>query len=802
MYFLKLWIRHSLLLISPFEAWFSFNSSCIICMTEYQRVDLNEASDSKNMAIEDFDSPSAMNSRNGFSKTDGNLERELAGSKRNFWQRRSKMEKYLLAILIVLLLLVLILFIFSVIQEHDTDKKYCTTPACVKTAATILNTLDQSVDPCEDFHRYACGGWMKSNQLPDNQQIFSSYTKLIDDNKRIFRYVLEDESFELKGEAEKKARDFYRSCMNTSRIEKLGAEPLLNLLKKMGGWNISGEFNIKNWDFQKALELNNNYNNAHSLFFWTIMADFKNTTQNILLVNQNKLTLDSRDYYLNKTMDDKTISAYLAYMTKIGALLGGEENAARLQMQDVLEFEMKLAEIMIPKEEKSDHNKLYKKLTISQLQEVAPFINWMHLFNSAFMQVDQEIHSSEPVMVLALDYLKKLSKLVTQYLSNANGQVTIANYLAWILVHSKLSKLSKPFREAKESFIDDVSGAGKRWMFCVSEVEDSVGFALSAMFVREAFPGDSKIMAENMIQGIKESFKDNFPSLKWMDPETQKFAADKVDSIIDAVGYPDFILDPDQVDVAYEGLELNETDYFQNVMNSFHYIRALNWASLDFPSDRTAWGSYLPTFVNAYYGVTANVVALTAAILQPPFYDVSFPKSINFGSIGFFMGHELTHAFDNTGSLYDQYGNLNHWWKNSTVKNFKEQTQCLVEQYSNYEVQGIKVNGQLTLGENIADNGALKASFNAYQNWVARNHAEQPLPGLPFTSNQLFFVAFAQAWCEISTPEKESYFVLTNEHSPDRYRVIGTLSNSKDFAREFKCPLNSKMNPEKKCEVW
>ncbi|GFY69359.1 endothelin-converting enzyme homolog [Trichonephila inaurata madagascariensis] len=243
------------------------------------------------------------------------------------------------------------------------------------------------------------------------------------------------------------------------------------------------------------------------------MVDLKNSSRNSVVVDQKELTLSSRNFYLNKTMDDKLLSAYLAYMTKVGVLLGGEEYATRLQMQDVIEFEMKLAEILIPDEERLDHNSMYRKVTISQLQEVAPFINWRHFFNSAFKKVGREINSSEPVVVFALDYLKKLSKLVTQYLSNSQGRVTMANYLAWILVHNMLGKLSTPFRDAGDVLSMALLGSVSkeiRWKTCISAVDDSVGFALSAMFVREAFPGDSKIMAQNMIQGIKESFKITF----------------------------------------------------------------------------------------------------------------------------------------------------------------------------------------------------------------------------------------------------------------------------------------------------
>lgn len=772
-------------------------------MTEYQPVELNEASGSKNMATE-ADSPTALNSTNGFSKADGNQEMELTGWRRNFWQRRSKMEKILLASLIVLLLLVLILFIVSVVRLHDTDEKYCSSPACVTAAANILNSMDLSANPCEDFYQYACGGWMKSNPLPEDKTSMSRFEKLLDDNNRILKYVLEDERFALKSEAEAKARIFYHSCMNKAKIEELGAKPMFDLLKKVGGWTISGDFNIKDWNFQKTLELLHNQYEATSFFSWVIMVDLRNSSQNCLAVDQPEMILSTRDLYINKTIDDKILSAYLSYMTKVGVLLGGEEYATRLQMQDIVEFEMKIAQILIPEEERIDHNTMYRKLTINQLQEMAPFINWRHYFNSAFKKVGREMYSSQPVVVMASDYIKKLSDLVTQYLSNAQGRVTVINYLAWTLVHSKVQKLSKSFREAGDVLRMVLMGSVEkeiRWKTCIAAVDNSIGFALSAMFVREAFHGDSKTMAQNMINGIKSAFKDNFPLLEWMDPETRKLTVDKVDSITDMIGFPEFIIYPDQLDEEYEELEFNETEYFQNHLNVLHFDRIKNMKKLDLPTNRTEW-IMTPSTINAYYMPPSNQIVFPAGILQPPFYDVTFPKSVNFGSMGVFMGHELTHAFDDTGRLYDKYGNLHQWWKNSTIINFQKRAQCFVEQYSNYDVQGTKLNGLLTLGENIADNGGLKASFHAYQNWIAKNHKELPLPALSLSNNQLFFIAFAQTWCSISTPEMELYAALTDNHSPGKYRVIGTLSNSLDFAREFKCPLKSTLNPEKKCEVW
>ncbi|GFV58253.1 endothelin-converting enzyme homolog [Trichonephila clavipes] len=363
-----------------------------------------------------------MDSANGFSKANGNKDKESIIKKRNFWQRRSKMEKILLAVTGILLLLVIVLFVISVVQSHS-DKEYCTTPACVTIAANVINFMDQSVDPCEDFYQYACGGWKKANPLPENERHWDRYEELTKTNNHILKYILENENFTLMGEAEKKARTFYKSCMNQTRIEERGAEPLLDLLKKTGGWTISGDFDIQDWNFQRMLEVQHNEYGGTGFFSWIVSPDLKNSTRNTIAIYEPYLTLHTRDYYLNETKDDKILDACLSYMTKVGVLLGGEEYDTTVLMKDVLDFETKLAEIILPDEEKMDHNKIYERITIANLQELMPFIHWTHYFDSAFKQVGRKISASEDVVIYAKEYFVKLTELVTKYLYNPQGRV-------------------------------------------------------------------------------------------------------------------------------------------------------------------------------------------------------------------------------------------------------------------------------------------------------------------------------------------------------------------------------------------
>lgn len=736
--------------------------------------------------------------------------------RRSFWDRLSPFEKLMLIVIGFLTCVIIILISVLAAQSNTTlqvhvstqsnKSQYCLTPACITVASAIINAIDRQVDPCQDFYQYTCGGWIKDNPLPDGKSIWGTFGKLWQENQLVMKNVLEEKKpTESLSDAERKARIYYDSCMDKNEtIEKLGAEPMQNFLSQINGWNISGPFDIETWNFQKSLEILHNQYNRGGLFSWAVGADERNSTKNIIQIDQSGLGLPSRDYYLNKSSDDEVLKAYLTFMTKVGVLLGGDEENVKNQMKDVLEFETELAKITIPADQRRDDERTYHRMTLKELNRRARHIDWVKYFQSAFEQIKREINENEPIVVYSPEYMTNLSKLIEFHFENNERKIVLANYLGWSAVQSLISCLSKPFREASKILrkaLMGSEGTESKWRYCVSDTNGVMGFALGAMFVRSVFHGDSKQMGQTMIEEVRDAFKNNLPNLKWMDDQTRELAKEKADAITDMIGFPDFILDNTKLDKRYEGLEFEENQYFLNniLVNKFALIR--NLQKIDKPANKSEWEMSPPT-VNAYYTPTKNQIVFPAGILQAPFYDVNFPKSLNFGAMGVVMGHELSHAFDDQGREYDKQGNLHQWWKNNTIKKFEERMKCFVEQYSQYQIGSDHVNGKQTLGENVADNGGLTAAYHAYKSWQSKNPPELPLPGVNLTNSQLFFVGFSQVWCSTSTPEALKLQILNDPHSPAQFRVIGTLSNSREFAEQFNCKTDNYMNPSKKCVVW
>ncbi|XP_039285677.1 endothelin-converting enzyme homolog [Nilaparvata lugens] len=610
----------------------------------------------------------------------------------------------------------------------------------------------------------------------------------------------------MKSKAEQKAKLYYMSCMDPNdTVEALGAKPMIDLLTEVGGWNISNtNFSLHNWSLQKKLQVLQNKYNMGGLFTWAVMEDDRNSSMYIIQVDQGGLTLPTRDTYLNKTDNEKILKEYLEYMTKLGVLLGGEENSTREQMREVIEFETRLAEITIPSDERRDEEKAYHQMSIASLEDLAPFISWLNYLSDALRLVGRKITSKEKVVIYAPQYLANLTDIIKEYQSSDKGNNTLNNYLVWQTVRTLSTCLSKSFRDAYKGLrkaLVGAEGGEEQWRFCVSDTNSVFGMAVGAMFVREMFHGDAKAKAEDMINDIRTAFKENLKSLTWMDEETKGLAETKADAISDMIGFPDFILNNNQLDDEYSDLDVRDDTYFTNNLNANLYNMKRNLQKLGQPVNKTRWNMSPPT-VNAYYTPTRNQIVFPAGILQPPFYDTKQQQSLNYGAMGVVMGHELTHAFDDQGREYDKFGNLHQWWNNKTIDKFKSQIDCIVKQYSNYQLNNKHLNGKNTLGENIADNGGLKAAFRAYQDWASRNKEEQQLPALNLTHEQLFFLGFAQVWCSASTEEAMSLQIEKDAHAPSKFRVIGSLSNSIEFARVFNCPLGSKMNPKDKCEVW
>uniref|UniRef100_A0A8C2BM86 endothelin-converting enzyme 1 n=1 Tax=Cyprinus carpio TaxID=7962 RepID=A0A8C2BM86_CYPCA len=674
--------------------------------------------------------------------------------------------------------------------NRDPARSICLTEACVTVASKIVEALDRSADPCQDFYQYACGGWVRKNPLPDGRSRWSTFNSIWDQNQAVLKHLLENGTFNSSSEAEKKTQSYYLSCLNEQRIEELGAQPLIDLIAKIGGWNITESWDKDN--FLDVLKIVSGPYRAQPFFTVGVSVDPKNSNSNVIQVDQSGLFLPSRDYYLNKT-NEKVLKAYLDYMVELGLLLGGDKNSTRVQMQQILDFETALANITSYCKLQS-YTVIYKAtFTINKV--LSPAVEWLDYLN--FVLSPLELNDTEPVVVYAKEYLQQVSDLI-----NKTDHSLLNNYMIWNLVQKGASSLDQRFENAQDKLLESLYGTKKsctpRWQTCIGNTDDTLGFALGALFVKATFDKQSKEIAEGMINEIRTAFKDALDDLNWMDEQTRQAAKDKADAIYDMIGFPDFILDSKELDDVYDGVKDN---FFQNMINFYNFSARVMADQLRKPPNRDQWSMTPPT-VNAYYMPTKNGIVFPAGILQAPFYAQNHPKALNFGGIGVVMGHELTHAFDDQGREYDKDGNLRPWWQNSSVDAFKNRTECMIDQYTQYTINGEHINGKQTLGENIADNGGLKAAYHAYRSWVQKNGEEKRLPAVNLTNDQLFFVGFAQVWCSVRTPESAHEGLMTDPHSPPKYRVIGTLSNSPDFTEHFQCPLGSPMNSGHRCEVW
>ncbi|XP_046381233.1 neprilysin-1-like [Haliotis rufescens] len=711
----------------------------------------------------------------------------------SWWTSR---EKYLMAVC-TLLFLACIAFI-AVAFTRSEESKHCLTADCIKTASQLMDMMDVTVNPCEDFYQFACGQWDKTYVIPEEKSSFNTFEKLHDELQIILKGLLEEYPTPHDCEATLKAKVLYRSCINVSQVERVGDTPLREVLESLGGWPlIDASWDPSTFDLEVLLgKLRGKYN-APVLMDILVSADDKNSSVNILQIDQPKLGMPSREYYL-QAEDKVYFHAYYKYMLDVAHLLGADMHKAQDELHEVLEFEIKLANVTKPQSERHDTGAIYDKMTIKELQQVTPTFDWVRYFN---LFMPYPITEQEPVVVFAAEYLHDMFNTVME-----TDRQTVVNYIMWRVILNFAAELTESYQHVGRQYRRVLQGVKRdkiRWQKCVEYVNKRMGMAVGSMFIRDNFKKESKDTALEMIHDIREAFNELLEENHWMDEITKSFAKEKANAMNERIGYPDFIKDSKKLDEKYSLLQFDAQQYFRNILRVEEYSAINMMRKLREPVRKDTWEQD-PAVVNAFYNPNRNDIVFPAGILQPLFYSRHFPKSLNYGGIGVVIGHEITHGFDDKGRQYDKDGNLKQWWDEDTIQAFRNQAQCMINQYSGYKLEqiGMYLDGKNTQGENIADNGGLKQAYRAYRKWVQEHGEEQLLPGIGLSHNQLFFLNYAQIWCGKMRDEEALHKIRTAVHSPGPLRILGPLSNSLDFAEAYNCPIGSRMNPTKKCSVW
>ncbi|KAF8654168.1 hypothetical protein AX16_003697 [Volvariella volvacea WC 439] len=747
----------------------------------------------------------------------------------------------------------------------------CLTPECIVLAGTILSSLDMAQDPCENFYDYANGGWLKAHPLPADKSTFGNFEALAQQNKQIIQRVLESdevpEDFSSSADKEilRKLRNFYASCLDEGKLDDLGTLPLLQVVRTVRRLYREDDTDIgtkEDMTSSKGLTAALAYLHSRGMdafFSFAIEGDAGDDPDYMVLwFYQPPLGLPTKEYY----EEEAIVDVYREVVESLFYTLSEEDEAlqqvqeqsqstfsikndevtywppwpwppwdddgnepgknpgddkptnrsrqARKLAKKVVEFETKIAAASLDLDVLyQDPVATYNPRTIDHFTESLPQIHFPTYFSALTPRA-----YPDRVIVTYPDYLKSLRELLDETPSGViEGYLITRAALKLSPFLGKSTKAWQAHRKLEEVLTGIKKGAlGDRGEYCLSRVEEALGFASGRYFVNETFGGDSKERGTKVITDIVDAFKVSLPNVQWMDKKSAKAAAEKADNIRVKVGYPlsPDTKNPESILRYYSNVKVDKNTFFDNMISAAASAQSKKWLQLGKTRNPNTWEMF-PSTVNAYFNPPANEIVFPAGILQPPFFHKSWPAYLSYGAFGHVASHELTHAFDSAGRLYNQNGKLEQWWTDATNAGFKKKQDCIVKQYSEYTIDDgkggkIHVNGNLTSGENIGDTGLIQA----YRAWKAnfedsfKAGNEYLLPGLDFTREQLFFISFARIWARNIKPEAAVQRIRSDPHSPTRYRVDGTVSNIPEFAKAFKCSSKAKLNPprDKQCIFW
>lgn len=645
--------------------------------------------------------------------------------------------------------------------------------------------MNLTADPCTDFYEYACGGWMQKSEIPADRALFSrGFVSIADRNEQALKAILEDAAAnKLPAGTPFAAQlgDAYASCTDEAALEKSLPE-----VKKF----IDGNSTVKSAAELAKVVAALHAAGYHPFFNPGAQQDFKNSNEVIVGLDQGGLGLPDRDFYLDETDRAKGIRTnYLAYVEKLFTLAGEKPEVAKKNAETVMALETRLAKVSMTRVERRDPQKLYNRVDRKGLKEKAGDFPWDAWFTGVGLKDAQGVNVSSVAFFAELGAIAKDTK-----------PEVFKPYLQWVVLRGSVPSLPKAFQDAQFAFAsENFTGAKEdrpRWKKCVAFVDGELGEALGREFTRRHFPEASKQRTNAMVAALQGAFEKNLDTLKWMDEATRQTALGKVRAMVknNKVGYPDAWRD-------YTAVKTDRKSFFKTSLATSKFETSRQFAKVGKPVDRLEWLMSPPT-VNAYYEGQKNEIVFPAGILQPPFFDKDATDAVNFGSMGMVVGHEITHGFDDEGRQFDFEGNLKDWWSEASGKDFVKRVECVKNQYSSYTaIEDLKVKGDLTLGENVADLGGLKLAHSAMTEWYAKQAAT---PSYRYDNSQQLFLGFAQSWCTKVRPQMAKMRVATDPHSPPYWRVNGPLSNLDAFKAAFQCTDGAKMvrAGADRCSVW
>ncbi|MES2838243.1 MAG: M13 family metallopeptidase [Bacteroidota bacterium] len=646
-----------------------------------------------------------------------------------------------------------------------------------------LTNIDSTIKPTNDFYDFFSKKWIDKTEIPGEERVWGPLIEMRNRNTEALHTILKSAMADASAKAgsnRKKLGDFFASGMDSVKINATGFSPLVNEWKKTEALKDKKELT------KRIAELNRM--GASNTFGFYVGQDEKKSDEMIVTLYQGGISLPSKEYYDANSGEMKAIQVeFKKYIAKILTLAGVEEKKANEQAEIIYAFEKKMADASMTNVEMRDPEKMYNKKSLSELQKLYPNIDWKIYFE------EYKTPTFDSLIVGQLNYFSTLDKLII-----STPLDTWKTYLNWKLANETSPFLSDDFANANFEFYDKTLMGSKskkpRWKSVIDMIDGSMGDAIGEAFVEKHFSPNAKKKINEMVDNIMAVYQERISQLDWMSAPTKEQAKKKLAAMDRKLGYPDKWKD-------YSTLEISRDSYVQNIMNSVIFGTDEMVNKLGKPVDRTEWGMSAPT-VNAYYNPSKNEIAFPAGIMQAPAFDENAPDFVNYASIGAVIGHELTHGFDDQGSQYDEKGNLKNWWTEEDKAKFNAKTKLLVEQYNAFvAVDTFHVNGELTLGENIADLGGLTIAYYA---WKKSLNGKTPEMIKGYTQDQLFFMSFAQVWRMKMRDESMKNMVITNSHSPSKFRVIGPLSNMKEFYDAWGAKQGDKMFIEenKRALIW